>query len=131
MRKTTEEWLQRIAERAAELNEHTNHVNEQLEEIEDRLTQIGVGVSTEGRDVRVDVNGAPWSIGYRKIVAAAGNGWRLAAWESGGPVNGEIRALLSCPRAVRAAALDVIDSVLFNILERQKELIMKITGVVL
>lgn len=128
MRKTTEEWLHKIEALAAEINTCSDNVNAQLEEIEDCLTRAGVGVSSRHREVRVDVDGVTWALGYCRIDAAAGNAYRLAAWVPN-IVAEEPRVLLSCPRAVRVAALDVIDRVLFNILERQKELLAKITSV--
>ena len=131
MRSTTEQWLQKIAELAVALNERTNHVNAQLEEIEDYLTRVGVGVDTRNRDVRVDVDGVTWALGYCRVNTAAGNAYRLAAWLRGEPgsTDAEPRVLLNCPRAVRVAALDVIDSVLFAILQRQKDLLEKTEAV--
>ena len=110
--------LAAIAANAKALNDATDDVNAAIEQLEDRLTQIGVGVSCGlDRKIEVTVDSRTWGIGYGKCE----NKWCFTAFETA-PPGTLLLPLLKAPRAVRVASLEVLYLVLDAIHTRQLQM---------
>jgi hypothetical protein len=116
--------LELIRVRAEEINTLSDGVNERLEEVEDALAQMNVGV-TLPPSVLVEADDTNWLLGYRKF----DKDWALSVARrfDDDRTDTPVR-LLSSPRVVRIAALGAIGLVLRGIKERQDTILENLRG---
>jgi len=115
--------LELIAIRSREISNLSEGVNERIEEVEDALTQINVGVTLQ-ESILVEAEGAEWLIGYRKF---GDKDWGISVRVR--DQQSTIR-LLKAPRVVRIAALACLGLLLSEIKNEQDMILMNLRGII-
>jgi len=111
--------LELIAIRSREISNLSEGVNERIEEVEDALTQINVGVTLQ-ESILVEAEGAEWLIGYRKF---GDKDWGISVRDQQSTIR-----LLKAPRVVRIAALACLGLLLSEIKNEQDMILVNLRG---
>lgn len=110
--------LELIAIRSREISNLSEGVNERIEEVEDALTQINVGVTLQ-EGILIEAEGIEWLLGYRKF---GDKDWGISV-RVRSDQQSTLR-LLKAPRVVRIAALASLGLLLSEI-KNQQDMILE------
>jgi hypothetical protein len=112
--------LELISVRAEEISRLSDGVNARIEEVEDALTRVNVGISLP-ESVLIEAEDAEWLIGYRKF----DKDWGISIAKRRDDDRAETAIrLLKAPRVVRLAALGGLGLLLRGIKDRQDLILM-------